>query len=655
MVTIDLAQTPVKTANELIRESGDAGEDVEVLNPDARHHIGVGLTAPVDVFVRGSAGYFCAGLTDRANFEIDNNAGWGLGDNMYSGSVVVKGNAGAIAGVAIRGAEIVIHGNMGSRAGQVMKAGTLCCAGNASFMAGYMMYGGRIIILGNSGERVGEDMTGGEIFVAGRVQDLGSDAMLTDITSEEVDEIAEFLDLYEIPLKGNLRKIVNAGKNLRYSTEEKQMRSIPFFTYSGDSEYWNPKVQEDIHIKSQIGRYRIRGYGAARPLPHLADLAFRADLSHAHDDADIVSKVQMRTKIGGINGATPLKLSMPVMIAPMSYGAISRSTKQAVAMASAMSDIAENTGEGGMSDAQRDAAKQLIFQCLGGRLGWNIHDMKRANGLEIYISQGAKPGLGGQLMAKKVTQELADIRGIPAGIDLRSPSRHPDILGADDLVIKIEELREATGYRLPISVKLGAGRVRDDIKIAVKDGFDFVELDGMQGATGAGSSEVIDHVGIPTLAAIMEAEEALAEIGRRQDIELVLMGGLRDGVDAVKALCLGADAAAFGTSVLIAGGCIACMQCHVGTCVTGIATQDPEHEKRYQASVEAQNIHRFLETVRWQIATITHGLGYADTKQLGRDDLVALTPDAAAVTGLPYEPGYRDQSAAQSVQPLVMV
>ena len=242
-------------------------------------------------------------------------------------------------------------------------------------------------------------------------------------------------------------------------------------------------------------------------------------------------------------------------------------------------------------------------------------------------------------MAKKVTKELAEIRGIPAGIDLRSPSRHPDILGADDLVIKIEEFREATGYRLPVSVKLGAGRVRDDIKIAVKDGFDFVELDGMQGSTGAGSGEVIDFVGIPTLAAIMEALDALHDIGRRDDIEIVLMGGLRDGIDAVKALCLGADAAAFGTSVLIAGGCIACMQCHVGQCVTGIATQDPEHEKRYKPHVEAQNIHRFLEGVRWQIAALTHGLGYTDVRALNRDDLVALTPEAAAITRLPYAPG----------------
>ena len=640
MVTIDLGKTSVREGNEKIRQCGKNGEDVEVINPDARHHIGVGLVHPITVKVKGSAGYFCAGLSDAATFEVESNVGWGVGDNMYSGSVVVGGNAGAIPGVAIRGADIVIRGNMGSRAGQVMKAGTLCCEGNANFMAGYMMYGGRIIILGDSGEKVGEDMSAGEIFVAGKVENLGSDAELTDIDSAEIDEVMEFLERYKIPFKGSFQKVINAGKKLRYTTSEQQMRSIPFFSFSGASDYWNPKIQEDLYIKSQIGRYRIRGYGGARPLPHFSDIAFRKDLSLAGSDTNVVSKVKMRTEIGGINGAQPLKLSMPVMIAPMSYGALSASTKRAIGLASTLSDIAENTGEGGMSDAQRGAAKQLIFQMLGGRLGWNIHDMNRADGLEIYISQGAKPGLGGQLMAKKVTPELAKIRGIPAGIDLRSPSRHPDILGADDLVIKVEELREATGYRLPVSIKLGAGRVRDDIKIAVKDGFDFVELDGMQGSTGAGSAEVIDYVGIPTLPAIIEALDALEEIGRRDDIQVILMGGIRDGVDAVKALCLGADAVALGTSTIIAGGCIACMQCHVGQCVTGIATQDPEHEKRYEPEVEAQNIHRFLESVRWQIATIANELGYNDVAQFSRDDLVALTPEAAAMTGLPYEPQY---------------
>ena len=171
------------------------------------------------VHVRGSAGYFCAGLADKARFEIDNNAGWGLGDNMYAGTVTVRGNAGAIAGVAIRGVEIVVHGNVGSRAGQVMKAGTLCCVGNANFMAGYMMYGGRIIILGESGERVGEDMAAGDIYVGGAVRSLGSDAQLTDIEEAEVDDIRAFLDRHEIAYKGGFQKIVNAGKRLRYGDQ----------------------------------------------------------------------------------------------------------------------------------------------------------------------------------------------------------------------------------------------------------------------------------------------------------------------------------------------------------------------------------------------------------------------------------------------------
>lgn len=647
MATIDLAQIPVREANDLLRRYGADGEDVEILNPDARHHIGVGLTHPIVVRIRGSAGYFCAGLTDGPRFEVDANVGWGLADNMLKGSVVVNGNASAIAGVAIRGAEVVVKGNIGSRAGQVMKEGSLLCCGNANFMAGYMMYGGRIIILGDSGEQVGQDMTGGTIYVAGRVNSLGTDAQLIDLPSAEAEDLHALLDRYQIAFGGRFQKIVNAGKKLRYPRTEPRVRQVPFFEASGSkSGYWNPKVQEDIFIRSRLGRYRIRGYGASRAVPHLSDIGFRRDIAATPADRDVVGKVGLKTDIGGRSGATPLKLSMPVMIAPMSYGALSKSTKLALAIASRLSGISENTGEGGMSDEQRREAEQLIYQCLSGRLGWNIHDMQRANALEIYISQGAKPGLGGQLMAKKVTREIARIRGIPEGIDLRSPSRHPDVLGADDLVIKVEEFREATGYRLPVSVKLGAGRVRDDIKIAYKDGFDFVELDGLQGSTGAAAHEVLEYVGIPTLAAIQEAMDALAELGASGRMPIVLMGGVKDGVDAAKAIALGAEAVALGTGAIIAGGCIACLQCHVGQCVVGIATQDPEHEKRYNIPVEAQNIHRYLESVRWQLATVTHALGHSDVHQLSRDDLVALTPEAAAITRLPYVPELSDRDPA---------
>ena len=111
-------------------------------------------------------------------------------------------------------------------------------------------------------------------------------------------------------------------------------------------------------------------------------------------------------------------------------------------------------------------------------------------------------------------------------------------------------------------------------------------------------------------------------------------------------MALGARAIAVGTSAIIAGGCIACLQCHVGQCVVGIATQDPVHEKRFNVPVEAQNIHRFLECLRWQVASVTHALGYKNVHELSRDDLVALTPEAARITRLPYAPEYRERPQA---------
>lgn len=641
MVTIDLSKISITDANQQIRACGRDGQDVEVINPDARHNIGVGLVDPITVRIKGSAGYFCGGLSDGAHYEIEHNAGWAVGDNIYSGSVVVGGNAGAIAGVAIRGAEIVVRGNMGSRAGQVMKAGTLCCGGNAAFMAGYMMYGGRIIILGDAAEKLGSDMSAGEIYVGGKIESLGSDTLIVDMKPGEHEEIMAFLHRYGMSFDGEFTKVVNAGKKLRYANSEPRTRPQPFFVSSKSSNYWNPKVQEDIWIKGEVGRYRIRGYGTSKPVPHLNDIAFVKDVSKLTTSPEDLKDINLKTTIGGRYGAKPLSLSMPVMIAPMSFGALSRSVKIALARASRLSGISENTGEGGMLDEQREEADQLIFQCLSGRLGWNVKDMQRADAIEIYISQGAKPGLGGQLMAKKVTPELAAIRGIPQGIDLRSPSRHPDVLGADDLVIKVEEFREVTGHKVPLGIKMGAGRVNDDIKIAYKDGFDFVELDGLQGSTGAASTEVLENVGIPTLSAVQEAIDGLKEIDAKDDMDLVMMGGIKDGVDVVKMLALGASCTSVGTSAIIAGGCIACMQCHVGSCPVGIATQDKEHEARYDLDLQAENMHRYFESLRWQIAAITKALGYDDVHKVGRDDLVALTPEAADITGLPYHPEYR--------------
>ncbi|GBC59177.1 glutamate synthase [Desulfonema ishimotonii] len=640
MATINLSEMPIRTANEVIRGYGAAYQDIDILNPDARHYIAVGLTSAISLNIKGSAGYFCGGLSDGPRIRVEKNVSWGVGDNMLSGAIVVGGNAGAIAGEALRGGEIVIMGNMGSRAGQVMKKGTLCCVGNSGFMAGYMMYGGRMIILGDSGPNVGENMAGGEIFVGGEIESLGSDAEIREPSPEDLEGIREFLERYGLSFAGTFRKVVCAGKDLCYSTPEPRIRNIPHTRFSGTkADYWNEKVVEDIRVKARIGRYRIRGYGTSRHVPHFTDIGFRKDISAElkNTETDPVAEVSLRTFIGDKHQGRALDLSMPVMIAPMSYGALSPRMKTALGIASRLSGISENTGEGGMYSVERAEARQLIAQCLSGRFGWNIHDMKRSDGLEIYISQGAKPGLGGQLMASKLTKEIAEMRGIPAGMDLRSPSRHPDILGGDDLIMKVREFREAVGWRLPISLKLGGGRTRDDVKIALKDGIDFVELDGLQGGTGAAGSEVAEYVGIPTISALMEALDGLSEIGATGQLPIVIMGGIQNGVDAAKAIAMGAHAVGLGTSMLIAAGCIACMQCSVGNCVAGVATQDPKHVARFDTEKRALSIHRYLESMRWQIAAITRALGYRDVRSLSRDDLVAHTPEAAELTRLPYE------------------
>lgn len=401
------------------------------------------------------------------------------------------------------------------------------------------------------------------------------------------------------------------------------------------SDYWDQAVVRDLRAKSELGRYRVRGYGAFKRLPTFDDLTFAFDPSCLKGLGRLDGKVNLETTLGGRYAAEPIHNDIPVSISAMSYGALSKSCKISLAKGAATAGTSTNTGEGGMMPEEREAARHLIYQITPGRFGFSVHDLRRADAVEIYVSQGAKPGLGGQLMSSKVTDELARIRQIPRGIDLRSPSRHPDILGADDLVIKIEELREATDWRIPVSLKIGAGHMRHDIKIAVKDQVDIVAIDGLQGGTGAAPEVVLENIGIPSLAAIVQAIDGVEEMGRRDDVTLMLMGGIKDGVDAAKALALGADAVAIGTAAILAGTCIACVQCHSNKCPTGITTHKADLEERYLIDRNAEWIATFLRNMATEVAAITRAVGKDDCHRLAREDLRALTPEASAITGLP--------------------
>ena len=212
------------------------------------------------------------------------------------------------------------------------------------------------------------------------------------------------------------------------------------------------------------------------------------------------------------------------------------------------------TGDGGMTAEEREHSKILVYQLLPSRYGMNPDDLRRADAIEVVIGQGAKPGGGGMLLGQKISKRVAEMRTLPEGIDQRSACRHPDWTGPDDLEIKLHELREITDWEKPIYVKVGASRPQYDIALAVKAGADAIVLDGMQGGTAATQEVFIEHVGIPTLAAIPAGCRALQELGMHRKVQLIVSGGVRNGADVAKCLALGADAVSIGTAALIAIG-----------------------------------------------------------------------------------------------------
>jgi glutamate synthase domain-containing protein 2 len=229
--------------------------------------------------------------------------------------------------------------------------------------------------------------------------------------------------------------------------------------------------------------------------------------------------------------------------------------------------------------------------------------------------------------------------------------RHPDFLGADDMQIKIEELRDATDYRVPIFCKMPACRVTQDVKIAAKSGVDVIVIDGMEGATGASPEFLLDHTGVPTIAAIPAARRALEDIGMYGKVSLVISGGIKSGVDAAKALALGADAVAIGTAGLIALNCNAplyeedyaalgtapgaCHHCHTGLCPVGVTTQDPDLQKRLDPDEAAERLANFLRAMTMELPRLAKACGKSNVHGLEPEDLRALTLEAAAMTGVP--------------------
>jgi methylamine---glutamate N-methyltransferase subunit C len=440
-----------------------------------------------------------------------------------------------------------------------------------------------------------------------------------------------------------------------------ETKPVHFKNISREESYgYDRKTLDYIRNAAAHGLYEIRGMGAKRKLPNFDDLVFLGASMSRYPLEGYREKCITKTLLGTRFAKKPIELEIPITIAGMSFGSLSANVKEALGRAATEVGTSTTTGDGGMTPEERQSSKTLIYQCLPSRYGFNPDDVRRADAIEVVIGQGAKPGGGGMLLGQKVSARVAGMRTLPEGIDQRSACRHPDWTGPDDLAIKIQELREITDWEKPIYVKVGATRTFNDVKLAVHSGADVIVVDGMQGGTAATQTCFIEHVGIPTLAAVRQAVNALEDLDMKGKVQLVVSGGVRTGADVAKALAMGADAVAIGQGVLIALGCNGetyfqngqhhsaeadynalgcasgyCHHCHTGKCPVGITTQDAILEQRLNPAVAANHLKNYLKTLNMELTTIARACGKQNVHHLEPEDLVALTIEAAAMAGVP--------------------
>ncbi|MCY4592655.1 MAG: FMN-binding glutamate synthase family protein [Alphaproteobacteria bacterium] len=412
-----------------------------------------------------------------------------------------------------------------------------------------------------------------------------------------------------------------------------------------------PHVIAEIHRAAGQGIYSIRGGGARRPLPNFDDLVFLGASVSRYPLEGYRERCGTDVTIGTRFAGKPVTLKIPITIAGMSFGALSANAKRALGLGASAAGTSTTTGDGGMTEEEREASDILVYQYLPSRYGMTPDQLRRADAIEVVIGQGAKPGGGGMLLGQKVSERVAGMRVLPPGIDQRSASRHPDWTGPDDLEIKIRELREITDWEKPVYVKVGATRTGYDVGLAVKAGADAVVVDGMQGGTAATQDVFIEDVGIPTLPAVRMAVDALKELDMHRKVQLIVSGGIRTGADVAKALALGADAVSIGVAALMALNCNAplwpedyaalgvspghCDQCQTGRCPVGITTQDPVLERRLDPEEGGRRVRNYLATLAMECQMLARACGKSHVHNLEPEDLAALTLEAAAMARVP--------------------
>ena len=367
-------------------------------------------------------------------------------------------------------------------------------------------------------------------------------------------------------------------------------------------------------------------------LPRWDDILFlTAQFARAPlmDDAPVATDLVI-----GPNAKKPLHLKIPIFVSDMSFGALSEEAKIALAMGAEMAGTGICSGEGGMLPEEQAANSRYFYELASGGFGWSLDKVAKVQAFHFKGGQAAKTGTGGHLPGSKVVGRIAQVRGLTPGQDAVSPARFPDLETPEDFRRIAEQEREVSGG-IPIGFKMSAQHIEADIDFALEVGADYIILDGRGGGTGAAPILFKNNISMPTMAALARARQHLDKLGR-QDVTLIITGGLRTESDFAKAMALGADGVAISNSAMQAIGCLAMRACHTNNCPVGIATQKKNLRARLMVKQSAKQLHNFFDASIHMMQILARACGHSKLSDLNINDLTTWKRDIAYLTGIPY-------------------
>ncbi len=412
-----------------------------------------------------------------------------------------------------------------------------------------------------------------------------------------------------------------------------------------DGQHWYHKFRDEGKVKpiglnrdekvanvqklAATGKSENSAMSSLKEFPTLDSIVFKGAQLHKmplNEDVEVNTKT-----IIGKTAKQPMELEMPFYVSHMSFGALSREAKIALAKGATKVGTAMCSGEGGMLPDERKASTNYIYELGTADFSHIDSVIMLADAVELKIGQGVKPGLGGHLPGDKVTNEIAKIRNLKQGEASLSPGRLSGVDSLEDLQKTVAHIKKITNGK-PVGIKFASGRVEEDIEFALKAKPDFITIDCRGGATGSSPKFLKDNVGIPAIFVIRRARKYLNKVN--SNVSLCITGGFRDSSDIAKAIALGADAIALATTSLIAIGCIQAKICHTGTCPAGIATQNEQLRELFDENTAVKKFENFYRGTNNELKIFARTNGVNDIHKLDISDIVTDSSIVAEFTDI---------------------